>query len=199
MNRALPFAFVLLTSLVLPAAAQQSRQSNKSPPPDCVVLQGELPKTWEGQAFAIDGNTIAGVGLKPHLRLWGIQAPELRDTTNAELVPGMRARAALEDMLSIADHRVSCKVANFDRYCRLVAQCTITAEIPTGTAPASHDPALRLVEDGLAYGSYLEDALPWDREAGARYAHFEAIARQARKGLWPQWLGELGPMNPATK
>jgi endonuclease YncB( thermonuclease family) len=165
-------------ALTLPAAAaHQVRQPNKLPAADCIAQQGELPKTWEGQAFAIDGDTIAGVGLKPHIRLWGIQAPELRDAAKVEWAPGMRARAALEDMLALADHRVSCKVAKFDRYCRLVAQCTITAEIPTGTAPAPHDPALRLVEDGLAYGFYLEDALPRDREASARYAHFEAIAR----------------------
>jgi endonuclease YncB( thermonuclease family) len=191
---------VALTLLVaLPAAAQQNRQPSKLPGSDCVAQQGELPRTWDGQAFAIDGDTIGGIGLKPPIRLWGIQAPELRDAANAESVPGMRARAALEDMLSLADHRVSCKVAKFDRSCRLVAQCTLIAEMPTGAAPAPHDPALRLVEDGLAYGFQLDDALPWDREAGSRYAHFEAISRQARKGLWPQWLGEMEPTAPASK
>jgi endonuclease YncB( thermonuclease family) len=191
---------VALTLLVaLPAAAQQTRQPSKSSPPECVVRQGELPKTWEGQAFAIDGDTIGGIGLKPPIRLWGIQAPELRDAAIVESVPGMRARAALEDMLARADHHVTCKVAAFDRACNLVAQCTVIAEIPTGSAPAPHDPALRLVEDGLAYGFHLEDALPWDREASARYAHFEAISRQARKGLWPQWLGEPEAVTPPAK
>jgi len=191
---------VALALLVtLPAAAQQTRQPNKPPLSECIARQGEPPKTWEGQAFAIDGDTIGGTGLKPPIRLWGIQAPELRDAANVETAPGMRARAALEDMLALADHRITCKVAAFDDACRLVAQCTVIAEMPTGTTPAPHDPALRLVEDGLAYGFHLEDTLPWDREAGARYAHFEAISRQARKGLWPQWLGEQEPMNPATK
>ncbi len=172
---------VALTLLIaLPAAAQQTRQPAKSPLPECVTRLGEPPKTWEGQAFAVDGDTIGGIGLKPPIRLWGIQAPELRDAANVETASGMRARAALEDMLALADHRVTCKVAAFDDACRLVAQCTVIAEMPTGTAPAPHDPALRLVEDGLAYGFHLEDALPWDREAGARYAHFEAISRQAR-------------------
>jgi endonuclease YncB( thermonuclease family) len=191
---------VILTLLVaLPAAAQQARQPSKSSSPECVVRQGELPKIWEGQAFAIDGDTIGGIGLKPPIRLWGIQAPELRDVANVESTAGMRARAALEDMLARADHRVTCRVAHFDGACNLVAQCTVTAEMPTGTAPAPHDPALRLVEDGLAYGFHLEDALTWDREASARYAHFEGISRQARKGLWPQWLGEPEPVTPATK
>jgi endonuclease YncB( thermonuclease family) len=102
----------------------------------------------------------------------------------------MVARAALEDLLAAGEHRVSCKVASWDDQCRLVAQCTITAEMPRGTPPAPHDIALRLLEDGLAYGLELGSALPWDSEASARYAHFEALSRQARKGLWTLWLGE---------
>jgi endonuclease YncB( thermonuclease family) len=180
---------IAFLSLVLPARAQDRPQAERKPP-DCAALQGALPKTWEGQAYAIDGDTIAGVGLKPPIRLWGIRAPELRGADKGESVSGMRARAALEDLLAAADHRVSCQAANWDRDCRVVAQCTITAEMPVGTKPAPHDVALRLLEDGMAYAFHLEAALPWDREASGRYAHFEAISRQAGKGLWPVWLDE---------
>jgi endonuclease YncB( thermonuclease family) len=154
---------------------------------------GELPKSWEGEAFAADGNTITGVGLSSPVRLWGVRAPAVRDRNGNETVAGMRGRAALEDLLAAGDHRVSCRMAKWDRSCQLVAQCTIVAEMPRGTKPEPHDIALRLLEDGLVYGFSLEDALPWDGGAGRRYAHFESLARQARKGLWPDWLGQAEP------
>lgn len=40
---------------------------------------GALPTSWDGQVFAIEGHTLGAVDLKPHIRIWGIQAPELRD------------------------------------------------------------------------------------------------------------------------
>ncbi len=174
--------------LLPPAVAQPQHDASSR---DCIIRQGELPKAWKGQAFAVDGNTIAGIGLKPQIRLWGIQAAELRDRqTGQETARGMRARAALADLLEVAGHRVSCQVTTWDSDCRLVALCTIIAEMPTGSQPAPHDLALRLLEDGMAYGFELEKAPPWDASASARYAHYEAIARQAHKGLWPQWLEE---------
>jgi endonuclease YncB( thermonuclease family) len=130
---------------------------------------------------------MTGVGLKPPLALWGIRAPQMG---NEPGVPAMRARAALEDMLVVAGHRVSCRMTAFDRDCRAVAQCTISVEWPTGSKPQPHDLALRLVEDGFAYGSGLGSPPEWDKDASEKIAHFEAISRQARKGLWPDWLGE---------
>ncbi len=192
MIRAVPLALVsaLVAALAVPAAAQLRPHADQATP-TCSGPQGALPKTWEGLAYAIDGNTLAGVGLKPHIRLWGIQVPELRNSlTNQETVAGMRARAALEDLLTAGEHRVSCQPAKWDRTCNLVAQCTITAEWPTGSKAGPHDIGLRLVEDGLAYGFDLADTLPWDKDAGEKVAHFESLARQARKGLWPEWLGE---------
>src|SRR5918993_2911050 len=90
-----------LAAVALPAIAQPAPRktaTSSSDGPDCAAM-GALPATWDGQAYAIDGATLAGVGLKPHVRIWGIQAPELRDT-RAESVAGMRARAALEDLLA---------------------------------------------------------------------------------------------------
>jgi len=148
---------------------------------------GDLPESWEGSAYAVSGDTMTGIGLKPHIALWGIRAPEMG---NEPGVPAMRARAALEDMLVAGGHRVSCRMTAFDHLCRAVAQCTITVEWPTGSKAQPHDLALRLIEDGFAHGSGLGSPPEWDKDASEKIAHFEAISRQARKGLWPDWLGE---------
>lgn len=183
-------AAAVLVAFSGPALAQQHPPGGM-PAPECDGSRAVLPKAWEGQAFAIDGDMLAGVGLKPRIRLWGIQAPELRNRFTAqETTAGMRARAALQDLLAAGDHRVSCQPVRWDQACNLVAQCTVTAEWPTGSKAQPHDIGLRLVEDGFAYGVDLADAPPGDKDAGAKIAHFEGLARQARKGLWPEWLGE---------
>jgi endonuclease YncB( thermonuclease family) len=155
---------------------------------DCSARMGKLPEKWEGSAYAVSGDTMTAIGLKPPLALWGIRAPQMGDREPG--VPAMRARAALEDMLAVAGHRVSCRMTAFDRDCRALAQCTVTVAWPTGSQPQPHDLALRLVEDGFAYGSGLGAPPAWDKDASEKIAHFEAISRQARKGLWPGWLGE---------
>jgi endonuclease YncB( thermonuclease family) len=152
---------------------------------------GQLPKTWEGQAYAASGDTLAGVGLKPQIALWGIKAPDMQGIMNSgESVRGMRARAALEDLLVTGNHKVSCRMVAWGRGCHALAQCTVVAAWPTGSAPQPHDIGHRLVEDGMAYGFELNNPPEWDKDAAEKIAHFEALARQARKGLWPDWLGE---------
>ena len=180
---------LLLVSAAGVADAQQRRppESDKSTdrPPDCAVATGALPKEWAGEAYAIDGVTLAGTGLKPPLRLWGVQAGELRDRQSGqETVTGMRARAALEDMLDKGNHKVKCRIARWDRECRIVAQCLVEA------TPAPIDLGGYLIASGLAYGFHLEEALPWEPRAGQRYAGAETEARKAGRGLWPAWLGE---------
>jgi len=133
------------------------------------------------RTFAIDGQTLGGTGLKAHLRIWGIQAPELRDTTRVENVPGMRARAFLADLLAKADHKVKCRPARFDRECRIVAQCSVGDGGDLGGS---------MIAGGMAYGFELDEALPWESRAGQRYADAEFEARKARRGLWPAWLGD---------
>jgi endonuclease YncB( thermonuclease family) len=165
--------FVVLLATAGSAAAQT----------DC----GELPKNWEGQVYAVSGDTLGGAGLKPRIRLWGIRAPEVAPDPS---MPAMRARAALADMLMSGGNRISCRMTGWDRECRAVAQCTITAEWPAGSKAQPHDLALRLVEDGFAWSVGLEAPPAWDKDAGEKMAHFEALSRQARKGLWLDWLGE---------
>ena len=175
-----------------PVSAQVSGSLGASaPPPNCVPAMGQMPKDWQGQAYAVSGDTLAGVGLKPHIRLWGIKSPDMgNELGRTEGIGAMRARAALEDMLASGEHKVACRMTAWDRLCRVVAQCTITAAWPTGSVPQPHDLALRLAEDGWAFGFELNLAPDWDKDAGEKVAHFEALARQARKGLWPDWLGE---------
>jgi endonuclease YncB( thermonuclease family) len=179
---------LVLAGAAFPVAAQTSGPaSGTGSTANCASSMGELPRTWEGKAYAVSGDTMAGIGLKPRLRLWGIRAPELGPDTS---VPAMRARAALEDMLTAGEHKVSCRVTGWDRLCRAVAQCTITAEWPAGSKAQPHDLGVRLVEDGFAYGFELGSPPDWDKDASEKIAHFEAISRQGRKGLWPTWLGE---------
>jgi len=150
--------------------------------PDCAAM-GTLPAAWDGQAYAIDGATLAGVGLKPHVRIWGIQAPELRDAAKAESVAGMRARAALEDLLEQSGHKVKCRATKFDRSCSIVAQCSLDDA-------RGGDIGGAMIAAGMAYGFSLDETLPWEARASQRYATAEAEARKQRQGLWKIWLGE---------
>jgi endonuclease YncB( thermonuclease family) len=172
-----------LPAVTVPSLAQPTPRRSQSDQPDCTAQMGALPTSWDGQAFAIDGHTLGGIGLKPHLRIWGIQAPELRDAANVERVAGMRARATLEDLLERADHKVRCRLARFDRSCRVVAQCSLDDG-------KGGDLGGALIAAGMAYGLSLNEALPWEPRAGQRYATGEAEARKQRRGLWPEWLGE---------
>ena len=183
-------ATALAAGIALGAVVNATAKAQTSKAPDCATTQGALPEKWEGVAFAIDGGTLAGAGLKSQIRLWGIQAPELRGNDRQETTSGMRARAALEDLLLAGERRVTCRATKFDRTCHVVAQCTVTIESPRGSPPAPQDVSLRLLEDGFAYGVYLDGTLPWDKTASERYGYHEGLARQARKGLWPIWLGE---------
>jgi endonuclease YncB( thermonuclease family) len=191
MKRLLRFlATAFAAGMALGAVVNATAKAQSTKAPDCATTHGTLPEKWEGVAFAIDGGTLAGAGLKPRIRLWGIQAPELRGNDRQETTHGMRARAAVEDLLLAGDRRVTCRSSTFDRTCYMVAQCTVTIESPRGSPPAPQDISLRLLEDGFAYGVHLDGTLPWDKSANERYGYHEGLARQARKGLWPVWLGE---------
>jgi len=125
------------------------------------------------------------IGLKSHIRLWGLQTGELRDRQSGLETPsGMQARAALEDMLEKGEHKVKCRPARWDRECRLVAQCLVE------TSPSAIDLGGYMLASGMAYGFHLDEVLPWEPRASQRYAGAEAEARKARRGLWPVWLGE---------
>ena len=180
---------LVLAAAIGPADAQPRRPADSDKaidkPTDCVATLGALPKEWLGEAFAIDGVTMGGAGLKPQLRLWGVQSGELRNRqTGLETVAGMQARAALDDVLDKAEHKVKCRAVRWDRDCHVVAQCTVNA------SPAPLDLGGYMVASGMAYGFHLEEVLPWEPRASQRYAGAEVEARKARRGLWPVWLGD---------
>lgn len=179
------FLAAALAVIAMPAIAQPAPRKAATTQPDsadCAAM-GTLPATWEGNAYAIDGGSLGGVGLKPRIRIWGIQAPELRDVAKAETVAGMRARAALEDLLEQAGHKVKCRATKFDQYCRIVAQCSLDDG-------RGGDIGGALIAAGMAYGFNLDETLPWESRASQRYATAEAGARKERRGLWKEWLGE---------
>jgi len=166
-----------------PPAAAPAPAAPAAPAAGCTATHGALPQTWSGQAFALDGESLGGSGLKTPLRIWGVQAPALRDASRGETVPGMRARATLEDLLARADHKVKCRIARYDSECRLVAQCALDEAQPIDLGGA-------LLASGVVYGHELEEPLSWEPRAAQRYADAEFEARKARKGSWPHWLGE---------
>lgn len=151
-----------------------------------------IPDKVEGTAFSIDGDTLKIFGVGPSIRIWGIQAPELRDkVTGQESIAGMRARARLEELIGQRDDRaVVCTPTKFDRYCRLVALCTSAHSSIPG---AAFDIGLEMVESGHAYGYWLDDPAPGQPRLGMSYAKAEAAARQERFGQWPAWLGKATP------
>lgn len=190
MKTTLPLSLILVLAMVSSAeskpppkapAAAAPAATDKPAAPECAAM-GPLPDTWSGQAYAIDGDTLAGIGLKSPLRVWGIQAPELRDADKSESVPGMRARAALEDLLDKSDHKLKCRPVKFDRECRIVAQCSIDA------GADSIDIGGAQLAAGMAYG-LIEETPAHEPRASQRYATAEFEARKARRGLWPVWLG----------
>ena len=172
-----PPAAAPATPAAAPAAASPAK------PQGCVASNGALPQNWAGQAFALDGETLGGSGLKTTIRIWGVQAPALRDASKVETVPGMRARATLEDLLARADHKVKCRIARYDSECRLVAQCALDEAQPIDLGGA-------MLASGVVYGHELDEPLSWEPRAAQRYADAEFEARKARKGSWPYWLGE---------
>jgi endonuclease YncB( thermonuclease family) len=191
MKASLLLALLLVATATAGVSAQQQQQrrtpaaepaepakSECSPPSD-------LNKAWQGQAFAIDGHTLGGIGLKPHLRIWGIQTADLRDKQSGqEAVAGMRARAALEDLLAKSDHKLKCRLMRFDRpACQVVAQCSLD-DAQAGDLGGA------MIAAGMAYGFGLDDAPTWEPRAGQRYADAEFEARKARRGMWATWLGE---------
>lgn len=164
MKHLLPLALALIA---LPLAAQAECKGTP------------VPELVEGRAFAVDGDTLAIPG-QPRIRLWGIQAPELRDSaTKRETPEGMIARAALADLLD-GDAPTRCVPTKWDRYCRLVAVChTAGADIDLGQA---------MLIRGMAYTAWLDDTPGKTGVEPAMYASAESLARKTKRGLWRAWL-----------
>jgi len=192
--KTLALTLAIAAALTAPAVAQdlaQAPRSKSSAAAEKPCANQPMPAPSDVVAFAIDGDTLAVMGTKeggggPHIRLWGIQAPELRDkgaygATGIETVAGMKSRAAMEDLLVMTGYKVHIEPTKWDLYCRVVARVT---------SEKAGELGLALIQQGMAYGFYLDDAIAGRPEVSVAYGLAEASARKQRLGLWHAWLGE---------
>lgn len=191
------FSFAVCAALLwaLTAVAPAAFAQGNAPAAPAVCRDKKLPAPFDAEGFAIDGATLIVTGFAPHVRLWGIQAPALRDKDRQETMPGMAARAGLEDLLDAAAHKIRIAPIGWDRECRLVAIVTnLPTSMPDGSLaprpPVAVDIGLAMLSLGFAYGFPLDEPVRDRPELGQAYAHAEAQARKTSGGLWPFWLGE---------
>jgi endonuclease YncB( thermonuclease family) len=178
-------AAVALAALALPLTPAVARAPDELP---LKCRDKPVPAPFAAEAYAMDGDTVALVGVDYTVRIWGIQAAELRAGDKQESMPGMRGRAELADALAEAGQKVQVAPTKWDRYCRAVAVLTV-APAKLGEA-STVDVGLVMLSRGVAYGFWLDDAVKDQAALSVSYAAAEAKARKARLGLWRQWLGE---------
>lgn len=103
----------------------------------------------QGYTQTIDGDTFVN-GMGQHVRIWGIDAPELNQTCDGKPV-GKMAKARLAELLK--GNEVNCQpqgpTNSRDRYGRIIAICT--AFIREANAYHALDIGRTLVEEGLAF------------------------------------------------
>ena len=126
----------------------------------CASLAISEPNNLSGKPFVIDGDTI--VINSTHIRLWGIDAPEMHQPF------GPQAKQGLEGMLFMLNGPLTCTQKAVDKYKRIVAQCFIN-KVDVGS---------KLVSFGYA----------WDYTQYSKgyYKQEQAVAQKERLGLWQQ-------------
>ena len=113
-----------------------------------------------------DGDTFTIEGVK--IRLWGIDAPELRQRCKKGVAVyecGTAAKMALEAFIG-EEGDLICDVIDIDRYDRKVARCSV----------GGSDLGNMMVRAGqaLAYRAYSDDF----------YSESESEAKKAQRGIW---------------
>lgn len=122
------------------------------------VHADEAVRVIDGDGFQLGAEKI---------RLWGIDAPELRQECSKDRLRypcGKIARDNLETLL--AGQSIECAAQSKDRYGRTVAICTAGGE----------DVAGWMVSHGWA--------LDWPKYSGGRYSVQQDKAEDAHLGLW---------------
>ncbi len=120
--------------------------------------------TLSGRAEVIDGDTLAIAGVEPRVRLYGIDAPEGKQTcldgADRRYLCGSRAADALASLIG-RNGRVTCEEEDRDRCSRIVAVCDADGQ----------DLNAEMVAQGCA--------LEYRDYSDGRYADEEAEARNA--------------------
>jgi endonuclease YncB( thermonuclease family) len=135
----------------------------------CLMAWPAVAQSLSGQADVVDGDTLAIRGENTRIRLYGVDAPEGKQTCNdaqgQRYLCGARAADALAELIG-RNGRVTCREEDRDRYGRAVAVCHANGRDING----------ELVRQGWAveYGQYSD----------GRYSEEETEARQAKRGLW---------------
>lgn len=171
---------IAVTAVVIVGAAVYFNRASSAPefpPRPSPTLKGkkEFPKikSFTSTATVHDGDTIDVLidGKKWGVRIWGIDAPELKQTCTKDFKEVACGAMALNEMAAIINKRsVSCEF-KARSYNRIVAKCFA----------GDTDIGRELIRRGYAfnYGQYSKDAYKAD----------ETYAKGAKLGLWTMtWL-----------
>jgi len=127
-------------------------------------------ESFEGRATVVDGDTITLAGNATRFRLYGVDAPEgkqtCEDSANKRYLCGSRSARYLADLIGRSG-RVACVEEDRDRYGRIVAECSLSSGLVLNR---------EMVRSGWA--------IEFDRYSDGRYAQAEAEAKASGRGLW---------------
>jgi len=135
--------------------APSDRSGHQARPRPGPYSTPQLPRTLKGRAWVIDGDTI--VIDQIHIRLWGIDAPELNHPW------GKKSRSAMIGLCM--GQVVRAEIEPPTTYDRVVAKCYLAD---------GRDLSAELVKIGLA--------IDWAKYSGGIYRHLEPEG--IRKKLW---------------
>jgi endonuclease YncB( thermonuclease family) len=167
LNRAVSMLALIVCSLGL--TAQQARWTQAQKP--SAVVGNNIKLVIEGKVINVhDGDTITVLdqdNKKTHIRLQGIDAPELKQEFGAKSQEYL-SRMVLGKQVTIVWTKV-------DKYRRTVGTIML----------AGHDINIEQVRAGMAwhFKKYEDEQKPEDRRA---YAAAEQAARAAKLGLWQE-------------
>ena len=128
-----------------------------------------IAQSLSGRADVIDGDTIAIRGEPARLRLYGIDAPEGKQTCSdpggRPYLCGSRSADALATIIG-HNGRVTCRAEDRDRYGRIVATCEANGR----------EINAEMIRQGWA--------VEYEQYSDGRYSDEEEEARSAKRGLW---------------
>lgn len=135
-----------------------------------LAAPGQAAQSLAGRATVVDGDTIAIEGIDTRFRLYGIDAPEGKQTCDDAMgkryLCGSRSAEYLAGLIGRSG-RVSCVEEDRDRYGRVVAECSTVS----GT---------NLNREMVRAGWAIE----YSQYSDGRYTSAQAEAKAAKRGLW---------------